>query len=159
MTDLNGFNAETVDPFSGYESLPAGDYRIVIVASERKHSAAGNETLTLTYEVLDGEHRGRKIFDYINLWHPDERPRQIAERKLSSICRAVGVLRPKTSEQLQDKPFQVGVAVEERIDRPGFFSNRVTKYAEATSYFPYDDDEKKEKSGNSTNNAPWRKNR
>jgi hypothetical protein len=53
------------------------------------------------------------VFDRLNLKNPNSAlPLQIAQRSLSSICRAVGVNEPpRTASDLRDKPLMVKLAV------------------------------------------------
>jgi len=37
---------------------------------------------------------------------------QIAQRTLASICRAVGIMQPKSSDDLKDTPFMVKVGIQ-----------------------------------------------
>ena len=115
MTKLN-FNAEDVEPLGSFEPLPVGEYTVVISASEMKDTKnKEGQYLQLVYDVVgDGEYRGRKVFDRLNLVNKNATAQEIAQRALSSICRAVGVMHPKDSEELHDKPFTVKVGI-----RPG----------------------------------------
>jgi hypothetical protein len=111
MTELN-FDANTVDPISSFDPLPVGDYLVVITSSELKDTKQKTgKYLQLTYDVVDGEYKNRKIFDRLNIMNPSEDAQSIAQRALSSICRAVGVMHPKQSEELHDKPFVVKLGI------------------------------------------------
>ena len=115
MTKLN-FNAEDVEPLGSFEPLPIGEYTVVISASEMKETKnKEGQYLQLVYDVVDdGEYRGRKVFDRLNLVNKNATAQEIAQRALSSICRAVGVMHPKDSDELHDKPFTVKIGI-----RPG----------------------------------------
>jgi len=52
------------------------------------------------------------IFERLNLDNPNETAVQIAQRTLASICRAVGIMQPKSSEDLKDTPFRIKVAIQ-----------------------------------------------
>jgi hypothetical protein len=108
--NLNGFNAEAVEP-KGFDVLPAGEYEIVIVNSEKRVSGNGNQYLALELQVLNGPHQNRKLFDRLNVWHPDPQTSSIALGTLSAICRAVGILTPKDSSELHDKPLRCKVTI------------------------------------------------
>ena len=110
--DLNGFDANTVDPQQSMEPLPAGWYRAVITASEEKPTKAQTGSfLMMTLEVIEGQHQGRKLIERLNLNNPNATAVEIAQRTLSSICRAVGVMTPRNSSDLHDKPLMVKVKV------------------------------------------------
>lgn len=110
--NLSGFNAENVEPQGSFEPIPAGWYVAMITDSEMKPTKAGTgEYLQLRLDVIDGEHEGRVIFDRLNLNNPNETTVQIAQRTLSAICRAVGVMQPQDSSDLHDKPLRVKVSI------------------------------------------------
>ena len=109
---FNGFDANQVDPSVVMEPLPAGWYKAVITTSEEKPTKAQTGSyLQLTLEVIDGQHQGRKITDRLNLNNPNATASEIAYRTLSAICHAVGVMTPRTSDDLHDKPLMVKVKV------------------------------------------------
>ena len=127
--DLNGFDANTVDPQQSMEPLPAGWYRAVITASEEKPTKAQTGSfLMMTLEVIEGQHQGRKLIERLNLNNPNATAVEIAQRTLSSICRAVGVMTPRNSSDLHDRPFMVKVAVKPGDGQYGP-SNDIKEYA------------------------------
>lgn len=110
--DLSGFNAENVEPNAPRDPIPAGWYKAVIEATEEKPTKAQTGSyLQLKIQVIEGEHAGRKITDRLNLNNPNATAVEIAQRTLSSICRAVGVMTPRDSSDLMDKPMMVKVKV------------------------------------------------
>lgn len=116
MASLNNFDAKKYpnepQKKGNYTPLPKGKYLACITSSETKQTKAGNgEYLSLTIEVLEGEYKGRKLFETLLLDHPSESAVEIAKKKLSQICYAIGNLTPKESEELHDKPFLVDVGI------------------------------------------------
>ncbi len=136
MASLNGFDASNVDPNVAFDPIPAGKYLCVITASEMKDTKAGNgEYLELELEVIDGPHKGRKLWDRLTLKHPNEKTVQIARGTLSSICRAVGVMAPRDSVELHNLPMVVSVGLKKREDT-GEPTNVVKGYAKRESAAP-----------------------
>jgi hypothetical protein len=128
--DLHGFDANQVDPAESRDPIPANWYRCVITASEEKPTKAQTGSyLQLTLEVIEGDYQGRKVFDRLNLNNPNATAVEIAQRTLSSICRAVGVMTPRNSSDLHDKPLMVKVSVKP-ADGQYQASNEVKEYAE-----------------------------
>lgn len=128
MAALNGFNANEVDPNVAFEPLPAGDYIAAVVASEMKPTKNGNgEYLQLEIEVLDGPHKGRKVWDRLMLKHTNSQTVAIARSTLSALCRSVGVMQPKDSAELHNLPVLVRVACKKREDT-GEIANVVKGY-------------------------------
>lgn len=128
MPNLNGFDANNVEPVPSYEPIPAGQYLAQIVASEEKTSQKGNKFLSLELEVLDGQYKGRKIWVNLNLDHPNPETVKFARAELAAICKAVGVLRPQDSVQLHGLPMLITVKCVNRKDN-GELQNRIKAYA------------------------------
>jgi hypothetical protein len=125
MASLNGFNAAEVEPSKGFDPLPVGKYLAAIVDSDMKTTSAGTgEYLKLTFEVMDGEFKGRKLFANLNLDNPSDEAVGIARAELSAICRAVGVLAPQDSVELHNVPVVLKVGHEKRKDT-GEIQNRI----------------------------------
>ena len=129
--NLNGFDANAVEPAESREPIPAGWYKCAITASEEKPTKAMTGSyLQLEVQVIEGEHQGRKVFDRLNLNNPNQTAVEIAQRTLSSICRSVGVMTPRESSELHDKPLMVKVSVKP-ADGTYDASNEVKEYAAA----------------------------
>lgn len=129
MSLVSGFNANEVEPRAAMVPLPAGDYIGMIVNTEEKATSAGTGMfLSLTLEVCDGEHTGRKLFENLNLRNPSEDAVKIARSTLSAICRAVGVMTPHEAVELCNIPMKIKVGIEKRKDT-GELQNRIKGYA------------------------------
>ena len=138
MSNLNGFNANNVDPATDFEPVPAGKYLAVITDSEMKPTKSGNgRYLELTFQVIDGPHKNRLLWSRLNLENSNELAMQIAQGELSAICRAVGVMQPKDSLELQNLPMQITVKCKKR-EETGDMTNEIKGYAkkEAASGLP-----------------------
>lgn len=132
MASLNGFDATQVAPQGDRSVLPAGEYRGVIIDSEMKDTNSGTgKYLQLTIEVVDGQYKGRRVWDRLNLINSNSKAVEIARSTLSSICHAVGVLQPKDSGELHNIPLTVRVAVRKRQDN-GEDTNEVKGYKPLT---------------------------
>ena len=150
MPNLNGFNANEVDPAVDFEAIPAGKYLAVITDSEMKATKSGNGSyLELAFEVIEGEYKGRNLWARLNLDNPNPLTVQIARAELSAICRAVGVMQPKDSIELHNLPLLVTVKCKKREDT-GDIVNEVKGYArkEAASGTPQQVN---------TSTPPWRR--
>jgi hypothetical protein len=109
--EFGGFDANNVAPTS-FDVLPAGEYEAAIVASEMKATQAGDgKYLSLRVQILNGEYQNRLLFDNLNLLNPNAKAQEIARGTLSALCHAVGVLTPKDSGELHDKPMRIKVKV------------------------------------------------
>lgn len=119
MATLN-FDANQVQPEESLEALPAGWYNCQIVGSEIKPTAKGGAYLQLDLQVLDGQYAGRRIFDRLNIKNENPTAVEIAYRRLSAYCHAVGVLKVEDSQQLHGIPLKVRVTV--RTDPSGQYA-------------------------------------
>lgn len=130
MAILN-FDSTHIDPTPRFDPIPAGDYPVIITASEMKLTKDGTgQYLELTMEVQAGEFQGRKLFDRLNLNNNNRQAVEIAQRQLSQIAHAVGVLQVADSEQLHFKPLIAMVKV--RAAREGYdASNEIKGYKAA----------------------------
>lgn len=117
------FDANTVKPNEAFEALPAGWYNGRIIASDVTPTKANDGAfLKLEIEILDGEHKGRKVFDRLNMWSgidmktgaedPSKaQTREIAHRQLSAYCHATGVFILQDSNQLHGFPVKIKLSV------------------------------------------------
>ena len=105
------FDATQVEPQTSFEPLPSGDYPVIIKDSEMKPNKAGTgEYLQLTLEVIDGPSKGRLVWDRLNLKNQNQMAEEIAQKQLSAICHATGVLNVGDSAQLHNIPMIAKVA-------------------------------------------------
>ena len=116
MAKLN-FNASEVAPQqSGYEPRPAGDYTMQVVNSDMRTTKSGTgQYLWLEFDILSGPVRG-KYFERLNLFNDNAKAVEIANRQLSAICNAIGLMTLQDSEQLHMKPLKVVLKVSESKD-------------------------------------------
>lgn len=98
------FDANTVQPQESFDVLPAGFYPVVITESEMKGTSTGGQMLVLTLEVIEGQFKGRKVWERLNLVNNNDQAVQIAQRSLSAICHAVKEFQVQDSSQLHHKP-------------------------------------------------------
>ena len=129
MANLQGFDANTVEPQQDYQPLPAGQYVAVITDSEMKPTKSGTGNyLQLTFQIVEGEYANRLLWVRLNLDNPNATAVQIARRELSSICRSVGVLVPTDSADLHNLPCMIHVRVKRRSDT-GELQNEIKGYS------------------------------
>ncbi len=130
MANLGNFDATNVEPQGDFEPLPAGKYMVIMTDSEMKETKSGTgHYLELTFQVVDGQYKGRLLWSRLNLDNPNPTAVKIAQGELSSICRAVGVMRPKDSVELHNLPLQVTVKCKKRQDT-GDIVNEIRSYAQ-----------------------------
>jgi hypothetical protein len=127
MANLSGFDADTIPEQQEFSALPEGQYVAIATASEMKVTKSGTgKFLQVVFEVLEGARKGAKVWARMNLENPNQIAVDIGQRELASICRAVGVPKPKDSAELHNKPLLITVAVE--IDDRKREGNVIKKY-------------------------------
>ncbi|NRA37012.1 MAG: DUF669 domain-containing protein [Planctomycetes bacterium] len=128
MVQLN-FNANNHEPKNGEnEAIPGGEYQACIVATTMKENKKKNgQYLEIESEIIDGQFKGRRIWDRLNIDNPNETAVEIAKGRLSAICHAVGVMEMTDTAQLQDRPLVIKVKKIKRQDNDAW-SNEVSAY-------------------------------
>lgn len=122
----NPFDASAVAPREPMDVLPDGDYPVIIEASEWKPTKKQDGTyLELTLQVIDGQHKGRKLWDRLNLSNPNATAMEIAQQTLSAICHATGVMKVSDSAQLHNTPMLAKVKIRQGENGP---TNEVKGY-------------------------------
>lgn len=120
------FDATQVEPQGEYKPIPDGTYVVWITSSEWKSTRAGTgRYLALTVEVAEGDHKGRNVYENLNLENPNQTAVNIAKATLSAICRAVNVLQLTDSAQLHNKPFKAVIGARQGND--GTLRNNIKK--------------------------------
>lgn len=115
------FDASTVEPNTQFDPVPAGWYPCRIASVDLKKSGAGDDMLKFTFEVDHAggaEFGGRKFFLNLVVGHKNEQPRAIAQRQLSAICRAVGVMKINEGNlyELCDRLLDVRVTIKRDVE-------------------------------------------
>ena len=116
---------------SNFGAIPEGKYLVHISETEEKISEAGNKYLKIHLQVLEGDYKNRILWDIVNLWHPKDNVREIAEQTMKSICNAVNVLKPEIPQEIYHKPLRASITVED--DSQYGEQNRVKKYLPANA--------------------------
>lgn len=128
MAFIGGFDASKVPPSDDFTPIPAGKYLATMIASEFKKTKSGTgEFLECTFKIAEGANKGRTVKSRLNLKNQNEQTVQIAAGELSSICRAVGVLKPNDSCDLHNIPLEITVAVT-NPDEKGRMYNEISGY-------------------------------
>jgi hypothetical protein len=113
MAQLGGtFDATQVAPQTPFEVIPAGKYKVHVSDSDMRPTKDGNgQYLWLELEILDGDCKGRKLFDRLNLVNNNQQAVDIAQRALSALCHATGKLAVSDSQDLHFIPVLATVRV------------------------------------------------
>ncbi len=116
MASLN-FNLSDLDDSlfedqPSFEPVPQDTYTLMITDSEMATTRNGGQMLKLSMQIVDGKHKGRRIWDNLNLINSSPTAVEIAQRNLGCICKAIGVESVTESAVLHNKPFKAFVGIE-----------------------------------------------
>ena len=115
MAQIGSFDATQVAPREDFSPIPAGEYLAQIVDSDMKPTKSNNGNYAeLTFEVMDGEFKSRRVWARLNLDNPNPKAVEIAQRDLSAICHAAGKLQIRDTQELHYKPMLIRVEVSKR---------------------------------------------
>jgi hypothetical protein len=133
LSDLN-FDPSAIEPDRPIEPLPPGPYAVVVTNTSLRETKSGSGTyLEIEMEVVEGDHKGKRIWDRLNLRNPSDTAVEIGMRRLSSICRILGLERLPNSELLHGKTLVATVA---HRDRDGRVNVDVKGYAASKGAAP-----------------------
>lgn len=107
---------------NNYELLPLGWYTAQITNSEIRTLNSGNgQGLKLTFDIIDGQHRGRKVWTTLNVRHSKADTERWALQSLRELMESIGLARFSDTTELHNKPLQIKVKV--RKDDTGVYDD------------------------------------
>ncbi len=129
----DSFNTSTnKEGLDDYTALPAGDVIAKITKSSYKQTKKKDgHYLQLIWKVDHGAHKGRTIFDNLNLDNPNPIAVEIANKCLNSICQAAEKVGVEDSEELHDIPIKLTLKVD-KATAQNPESNSITAYTKVT---------------------------
>lgn len=130
------FNASSITPKTSYDPIPAGWYLAQVTDSGVNPSKSGKGMrMSLTFDILEGQFKGRKIFAGLNVQHENPEVERISQEQLGTLMHAIGVIDLQDTAQLHMKPVMIKVKVREAKD--GYdASNDVSGYKKSDIVAP-----------------------
>ena len=120
---------ETFDPSThegthDFEPFPPGWYQAQMIENSVEHARNGNGMyLFAVFEILSGDHRGRKIYQNVTLQNASQQAVEIGQRLLTDIYTAIGITAPtKDISVMLLKPVMVRVGI--KRDKDGVYLDR-----------------------------------
>ena len=113
---------------SKYKEIPPGSVLRVIVNSieDRSNLAGTGKNLKPEFEVIEGEYKGRKIWENYAYENPNEKAVKIAWRQILALSIAIfGDDKPRPLDQFEGKTLRVETKNE---TYNGKVSTKITKY-------------------------------
>lgn len=133
------FNAKDSEKMGGFEPIPAGWYLAEVAKSEYKATKAKTgHYLSLQFKILDGEYKGRYLFNMLNLDNPNPTAVEISQKELASICEACGLDEIEDSTELHGIPVAVRVVIKD--GNAGYPPKNEIKAYKAEADMPEEDD-------------------
>lgn len=75
-----------------YEPIPEGTYTVKLTKSEERATKKGDGAyINATFEVVEGDHSGRLIFQKFLIDHPSAKAVEIGKNQLNKFLSSVGV--------------------------------------------------------------------
>lgn len=95
--------------------LPPGEYVVEIVAEQENQPLRNGSgtALVFEYQIRDGQFRGQRIRDWLNVGHSNQNARELAQRRIKAIGEAVGLPVFNDTRQLFNRPFLIAVSCQE----------------------------------------------
>jgi hypothetical protein len=116
MAQLN-FDANNVEPRDSFDPIPTSWQIAEATDSEMKPTkTSGGEYLQIEWTITEGDFKNRKVWSRLNLKNANPTAVEIAQRDLSSICRATGVMQVQDSSALHGKPIAIKVKFRKGTD-------------------------------------------
>jgi len=105
-----------VQQSSGFSIVPEGTYNVVVGKTEFKETKAGGAAIVLGYKIIDGEHEGKLIKDFVNIQNANPEATRIGLQRLKTVAFATGYEGDDIADSddlLNLTPFQVVVTVKD----------------------------------------------
>ena len=133
MPILN-FDATQFEPSSYPDPLPPGKYLVEVTDSDLRPTKRGDgELLELEFTVMNGEFKGRKVWDRFCMEHPNQQTVEIARLSLATLSHAVGLPFIKDSIELYHRPVIARVKCK-RSESDGEIYNEIKGYEKPKSH-------------------------
>jgi len=116
------------------EPIPVGNYRLRAVEMDMKDTKSGTGSyLSVRFDVVEGPHQGRRVFQNYNLVNQNQQAVEIALRDVKSWLIAAGLpesgqLTMERIRALEGKPFLAKVGIEK--DKSGQYpdKNKIARF-------------------------------
>ena len=107
MVEMGGvFDADQHESLGSFDPIPAGDYAMAITGSSMAETKAKTgKYYKFEFTILEGDHKGRKLWNNLNVINPNPIAVEIAKKELSTICKACNKRKITDTMELHGIPF------------------------------------------------------
>lgn len=95
------------DDYKEEECVPEGKYLVEVIFADEKYTQEGEAYCNVCYKILEGDHKGRWIFDPLHLNAENSVRANIARKNLYKLASAAGVEGLKNTGMLIGKRLYV----------------------------------------------------
>lgn len=123
------FNTDQAPDRQSFDLIPIGTVATakIIEASVAEAKSGRGEIISLTWELQDGPHAGRRVWGRINYLHENQKAQDIGQGELKELTKAFGIDHLTDTEDLLFKPAVVTIGIEKSKDANYPDRNKVTK--------------------------------
>lgn len=152
-----GLDPDIPENEGGFTVIPAGEYKAVILTDNFKNNKSNTgKILELKLQIIEGEHKGVKLPDYLNITNKEKISEKIGQGTLKRICRICRIeYPPADTSHLHGKLMLITVSVQEfksnKTDKM-IPSNKINAYNQISDTVIVSD---KTKTKNNDNNSDW----
>jgi len=115
MVEFN-FNSDE-HPQEEFGLLAPGEYTAVVSATDRRENNAGTgEYISVEFVIVEGPAEGRRLWENLNIQHPNEVAVRISKATLAAICRACGKTAIHDTIELHDIPMKITIGKKTQKD-------------------------------------------
>lgn len=152
--DWNNDDYDTPTDFAIIEE--GTEVKLKCTEAEDKETSTGGEMVAATFVIVEGEHKGRKIWQNFNTVNKSEKAQNFGRRMIAGWARACGKPNAKNTDELLEKVFWAKLGVEKGTgqykDKNTIASYLMPEGASAPA--PKSEDATVEKTTNSETSAP-----
>jgi hypothetical protein len=118
MARLNqAFDSNQYEEMGNFDPVPAGIYTARIVKSEiKQNNKKTGSYMKFEFQVLNGEFNGRKFWSILNIQNQSREAVEIAQKELTSICKACKKPIIQDTQELHDIPIKIKVIIKKGDD-------------------------------------------
>lgn len=111
------FDVTEYDAPQDFGIIPEGtEVRMKCTEAEDKETSAGGEMIAATFQIVEGEYKGRKIWTNFNIVNKSEKAQNFGRRMVAGWARACGKPNAKSTDELLEKSFWCKMGVEKSSD-------------------------------------------
>jgi hypothetical protein len=126
MANLGHFDADGVNTDDPFAPIPPDEYVMLTTNSEIRTTKSGSgKYIALEHEIVEGDYKGRKVWNNLNLWNTNPQAVQIATRHLACLCKATGKRQITDTAEIHGIPFRARLSIDTSGAKP---QNRIDDY-------------------------------